>query len=125
MKIILDTNILIYAAKQKIDLVSQIKGRHGQSAEIIVPNLVKEELESLKTSAKKGSDKQAANLALQIIEFSNLKEIELYGKTDDEIIIWAKQNKAVVATSDRELKRKLKSKGIIVFSLRQKALKKL
>jgi len=125
MKIILDTNILIYAIKQKIDLVSQIKGRHGQSAEIIVPNLVKEELENLKTSAKKGADKRAANLALQIIEFSNLKEIELCGNTDNEIVKWAKQNKAVVATSDRELKQKLKRKGIPVFGLRKKALKKL
>jgi len=126
MKIILDTNILVYAAKQKIDLIDQIRKKFGQTAEIIVPNLVVKELEKLSEEAKRGADKHAAKLAIQIVKFSKVKNIKLEGNTDRAIVQWAKKNKAAVATHDRELKKTLRDIGLTVFQLRQgKALKTL
>ncbi len=114
MKVIVDSNILVYAAKKKIDLFNQIKDQIPD-AEILVPNLVIKELEKLSEKAKKGSDKQAAKLALQIIKFSKVKTLKLEGYADKAIINWAKKNKAIVATYDHELKRKLRDEGIAVF----------
>lgn len=119
MKIILDTNIILYAAKQKTDLVSQVRDKF-RPADILVPNLVIRELEKLAGKAKKGSDKRAAKLALQIIKFSELKIVKLEeGHTDDRILELAKKEKAVVGTNDSQLKRRLKKEGIQFFALKQ------
>ncbi len=120
MKVILDTNILVYSAKQKVDLVSAIKQELGTTVTIVVPNLVLKELEILKEKAKKGSDKQAAKLALQIIKFSKLKQVRLEeGHTDKQILTWAKENKAIILTNDSEFRRKLKAEKIPTGFLRQ------
>ncbi len=122
MKVILDSNILVYAAKSKVDLVSQIKDKFG-IAEIIIPNLVIKELELLTEKAPKGADKRAAKLALQLITHSKLKIVELEsGHTDKRILELALKEKAVVGTNDAALKRKLKEAGIHKFSLRQKRI---
>ena len=122
MKIILDTNIILYAAKQKVDLVSSLKERFGQTITLIVPDLVKEELASLTTSAKKGADKRAAKLALQIVEFSKLKEMKISKPVDNGLTKLAKKEKALVATNDAELRRNLRKEGIRVIFLRQNKL---
>lgn len=119
MKIILDTNILLYAAKQKIDLVSLLKEKFGQTITHIVPDLVKVELSQLVTSAKKGADKRAAKLALQIIKFSKLKKMKISKPVDKGVIELAKKEKALVATNDAELRKTLKKEGIGIIYLRQ------
>ncbi len=119
MKIILDSNILIYAAKQKVDLVSQLKEKFG-IVELLVPNLVIKELETIAEKAKKGSDKRAAKLALQLIDFSKLRVIRLEaGHVDKRILELAKKEKAAVGTNDSRLKAELKKKGIPRVTLRQ------
>ena len=111
MKIILDSNILVYAAKNKVDLVSQIKDKFG-IAEILIPNLVLKELELLTEKAQKGADKRAAKLALQLIKFSKLKIAKLEpGHTDKRILELALKEKAAVGTNDSGLKKKLKEAG--------------
>lgn len=120
MKVILDSNILVYAAKQKVDLVSQLKDKFGK-VEIIVPNLVIKELEDISKKAKKGEDKRAAKLALQI--FSKLKVVKLEkGHTDDRIIELAKKERAIVGTNDSKLKDRLKKEGIQVITLKRNRL---
>ena len=122
MKIILDTNILLYAAKQKVDLVTILKERFGQNITLIVPDLVREELSKLSTSAKKGADKRAAKLAIQIVNFSKLKDMKITKPVDNGVIELAKKEKALVSTNDAKLRKILKKKGIRVLYLRQSKL---
>lgn len=117
MKILLDTNILVYAAKKRFDLFGKIKEKFP-SAEIVVPNLVIGELEKLSKEAKKGSNKRAAKLALQILQFSKVKIVGLGGgHTDEEIARWAKEHRAIVGTHDKEFKKKLRQAGIPLLTL--------
>lgn len=118
MKIVLDTNILIYAAKAKVDLFRQLREYYG-GAEIVIPNLIKQELEKLAENAKKGADKKAAKFALRLLEFGKIKEIKLEGDTDSEILKWAKKNKAVVATNDFQFRKALKEGGVLSIHLKQ------
>lgn len=100
MKHIIDTNALMYAAKKKKDLSSKIEGQ------ILIPNLVIAELEKLSKSAKKGSDKAAAKLALQLIKHNRWKIIKLEsGHTDKKIKEYAKENNYKIYTFDKQLRR--------------------
>ena len=106
MKIILDTNFLIYCAKEKLDYTEKINNLISEGYELVVPIQVIEELERLKIKAKKGKDKTASDLALQILESKKIKKVEVEGKTVDQgIINLSNENKKnIVATLDREMR---------------------
>lgn len=109
MKIILDTNFLIYCTKEKMDYVEEIGNLIDENYEIVVPSQVIEELNRLKIKAKKGKDKTASDLALKILKSKNIKVVETKGKNvDDAIINLAEENKKnIVCTLDREMRWKL------------------
>ncbi len=106
MKVILDTNFLIYCAKNKLDYVEKIKELLNEEFELVVPSSVIRELEILKIKTKKGKDKTASGLALQLLEFNKIKKVKTKGKTVDEgIINLSKENpKNIVCTLDREMR---------------------
>lgn len=106
MKIILDTNFLIYCAKEKLDYTEEINNLISEGYELVVPLQVIEELERLKIKAKKGKDKTASDLALQLLEKNKIKKVKVEGKTVDQgIINLSNENKKnIVATLDREMR---------------------
>lgn len=118
MQILIDTNVWIYAAKNKIDLIELIKKKFGLVG-IYTPNVVIKELEKLQLSARKGADKAAAKLALQIIRQRRLPQPKLSEYGDKAIIQWAKAEGAAVLTNDLELRLRLKQAGVKVYCLRQ------
>lgn len=112
MKIILDTNFLLYCTKQKIDYIEEIDKLLSESYELVVPSVVIEELEKLKEG----------KVALQILE-KNIKDnkvkvLETEGEAD-EVILNLAGKKDIIATMDKELKNQLKGKTRIL-SIRQK-----
>jgi rRNA-processing protein FCF1 len=102
-KVILDTNFLIYCSKQKIDYVSEIERIMAEGYKIIVPDLVVSELKELSENSKKYSDKEAAKLALKLLDLNKIEVIELKGKYADEAIRKISKGN-IVATVDRGLK---------------------
>ena len=106
MKIILDTNFLIYCAKNKLDYMEEINNLINEAHELVVPSSVIRELEVLKTKIKKGKDKDACDLALQILENNKVKTVDTIGKNvDDSIIALSRENKKnIVCTLDREMR---------------------
>ena len=109
MKIILDTNFLIYCTKEKLDYVELISNLINENYDIVVPIKVIEELERLSIKAKKGKDKLAADLSLKILANNKIKKIKTSGKNvDDSIINLSKENKKnIVCTLDREMRHTL------------------
>ena len=121
MKVILDTNFLIYCAKNKMDYVEEINHLLNEDYELVVPVQVINELKRLKLSTKKGKDKVACDLALQLIDKNNLKQIKPIGINTDQAIINAskKDSKNIVATLDREMRHIL---GRVILISRGKRL---
>lgn len=124
MKVILDTNFLIYCAKEKLDYIEAIKDLLNENYELVVPEQVIKELKSLKGDKLKkvsGKDKSAADLALQLLEVNKIKKIKPIGKNVDEAIInLAKENsKNIVCTLDREMRQTL---GRVILINRGKKL---
>ena len=112
MKIILDTNFLIYCAKNKLDYREEILNLLNEDFDLVVPEQVIEELKKLKDDKFKkvsGKDKEAANLALQLLDFNKVRKVNPDGRTVDEAIInLAKEHKKnIVATLDREMRHTL------------------
>ena len=107
MKIILDTNFLIYCSKNKLDYAEKLEILLNEDYELVVPLQVIRELELLKNDKEKkinGKDKQAANLALQLLDFNKVKRVKVKGRSVDEgIINLASENKKnIVCTLDKE-----------------------
>jgi len=118
MKIILDTNFLIYCAKNKLDYVEGIENMINEYYKLIVPIQVIKEIEKLgndKLKKVSGKDKDACKLALQLLDANNVKKIKVKGKTVDEgIINLSNENKKnIVCTLDREM-RKILGRVILV-----------
>ena len=121
MKIILDTNFLIYCAKEKFDYVEELGNLVNENYELVVPLKVVEQLERLKIKTKKGKDKIASDLALQLLEKNKVKKVVTSGKNVDESILnLSKENKKnIVCTLDREMRWKL---GRVILINRGKKL---
>lgn len=112
MKIILDTNFLIYSAKHKMDYVEEIGNLINEGFDLVVPKQVINELKMLRDDKWKkvsGADKRAADLALQLLEHNKVKIVDISGKSVDEAIVnLADSNvKNIVCTLDREMRHKL------------------
>lgn len=124
MKILLDANFLLYCAKQKIDYISEIN-----SGEVVVLSPVVREIEKLKEGAEKAGDRQDAELALQILE-KNIREgrvrvLKTGEKNGDNAIMAEARQGDIVATMDKELKKKLKRKTRILIIKGKKKIEML
>ena len=118
MRVILDTNFLIYCAKNKLDYAEKLVNLLNEDYELVVPEQVVNELRLLSEDVKKkisGKDKFAANLALQLLDLNRVKKIKVKGKTVDEgMINLSKENKKnIVCTLDREM-RKILGRVILI-----------
>ena len=121
MKVILDTNFLIYCAKEKLDYIEKINNLLNEGFNLVVPDQVIGELKRLKIKAKKGKDKDACDLALKILDKKNIKIVKPVGKNvDDAIMQLAQENsKNIVCTLDREMRWEL---GRVILISRGKKL---
>jgi len=126
MIIIVDTNFLMYVAKYRIDLLSELDSLF-MKFEVVIPQKVFSELQKLEKS--KGMDKFAASLALEIIEkLLSKKKLEIKGiearNADDEIVKLVeemqKKEKIKVCTMDRKLADRVKKLGAGMVKIKQK-----
>jgi uncharacterized protein len=128
MKIILDTNFLIYAAKHKMDYKEEILNLINEGFLLVVPKQVINELKMLKEDKWKkvtGADKTAADLALKLLEHHKVKIVDIPGKTVDEAIIELANSdvKNIVCTLDRGMRQNL-PRVILVNKFRKLMLTK-
>ena len=107
MKIVLDTNFLVSCLKFKIDFLDELKGE-----ELYIVDKTKTELEKL-IKGGKGKDKERAKVILALIKKNKIKEIKSKEQdyVDDTL---AKLNGYVIATQDKELKKRIKAKKLII-----------
>lgn len=101
---LLDTSFILSAIRNKIDFLDE-----AQSLGLIpiVPKQVLVELEGL------AKNKQESELAIKILK--NTKTIDLKTKnTDAGIIKYAKDNKIVLATLDKDIKKKTSNRKLVI-----------
>jgi len=118
MRIILDTNFLMAVAEFKIDIFSEIERIADFKYEIYIIDKTIDELDNI-IKTQKGKNKQAASLALQLIEHKDVKQIKTAEGRTDDLIVEAAGKDTIIATQDIELKKRLKDRSRIMC-IRQK-----
>jgi rRNA-processing protein FCF1 len=120
IKVILDTNFLIYCAENKIDYVQEILQLMDEGYELVIPQQVADELNELYKKGEKFSDRQAAWLAMKLVGANKVKIIMAPGRCADEAIINLVRVGSIVATHDLELRKKLRNSRVIVIQGKKK-----
>ncbi len=120
-KVIIDTNFLLIPEKFRIDIFYEIS-LLVPGCEIIIMKRTFRELERIR------KDRNAANIALKILEkFNNKYTVyegnndENYNVVDDDILNLATDDSFIVCTDDKELKRKLKERNVGIITLKHKS----
>jgi len=122
--ILLDTNFLLIPAQFGIDIYHELNCLISTSFELIIFQGIIDELEKL--SKKSIKYQKQVQLALQLAK--NCKKIELNPEifsdmtVDDIIVRLATDNGWLVATNDRELRKKLKAHQVTTIFLRKKRI---
>jgi rRNA-processing protein FCF1 len=122
IKIILDSNFLLVPFQFGVNIFEAIEDLLDRNIEFIVLPQILEEVKRIADGMD--DDSRGARLALKLIG-ERCKVLDLEGieglDVDESIVRAAVKLGAAVATNDRELRRKLRSKGIPTIFLRERS----
>ncbi|MGC9514487.1 PIN domain-containing protein [Methanocrinis sp.] len=116
MKVLLDTNALMVPGQFGLDVFRELEELGYRS--FLVPSPVLSELEALARVADSRRDRTAARVGLALA--SGCEIVEASGEADDCLVDLAQNEGAAVFTNDKELKKKLSTRGVTVIHLRQR-----
>jgi len=131
MEVILDTNFVISCVREKLDFVNLSEELFDENMQFFLPEEVLKEIEKLsKRKGEKSTDKNAAKTAMAILNSLEKKgeihKIALENEdVDSGLVNYVKMNpeeKFVLATLDRELKKKA---GCRILTIRGKKMLEL
>jgi rRNA-processing protein FCF1 len=120
-KVILDANFLFIPIQFNLDIFDELQRILNRRFVSIVLSSTLKELEGLTQSKLLKTQKQAEN-ALKLVDkckFVSIKK-NCNETFDDVIVRISSEWKCIVATNDRNLKQKLREKGVPVIYMRQK-----
>jgi len=115
--VILDSNFLITPAEYHIDILQEIPRVLDRNVEPVVPSEVYKEMERISLRSGRRSSLGLTLMKKCKVLHTKINEDE---KVDDAIIRLAQEWGSPVATNDQVLKRRLRSLGIPVLSMRGK-----
>lgn len=120
MRVVLDTNFILYCIKKKIDIEEEIKKiNENGKLELILLSPVLQEIKNFSVNKeKKLKDRMLAEVFLKMFKerVINVRVIDVNQKNPDEAIkVFCLKNKDVfLASYDKELKKKLKNKLVFI-----------
>jgi len=119
-KIILDASFILTLASKPLNLIEDLEEMFGKVELLVLEDTIKElEVISKRPSIKKSKQaKLALDFVMRLEHITYVHE----GSVDDKILRCAMENKFIVATMDRELRKRLRSMGLSVITLRQNRL---
>ena len=120
-RLILDTNFLLIPARFKVDIFSEIgKIASFQYKLFIIDKTIDELNKIVESKSVKVRDREYAKIGLQLIKAKNVGKIKSDGKYVDDIIVEISDKDTIVATSDKELRKRLRKKRIKMIVLKKK-----
>lgn len=112
VEVICDTNFLIHLATKRIKNIDKLDVEIGNIS-FVVPEVAITELNKLQNISEK---KQDVIMTLNFIK--NLKIISINGNfADKELLSYVKDNRSIIGTMDKELKKQIKHAGGSIISL--------
>ena len=118
-RVIIDTNFLLIPSEFRVDIFTEIERLVPSDYKLFIMDGTITELHKImKSKFNKSKDKLNAKIGLQLVENKKIAKIESRGHVDD-VIVDISDKDTIVATSDRELRRRLRTKGIRLIGLRK------
>lgn len=113
MQVLLDSSFIITCVRERIDFLTQLEEQGFTS---VVPREVLQEMKDLRTSNRSSrEDRQAIDVALDLIEQRGVKKTSLgTGKVDDWLIKKG-QDGIFIATLDTGIKKRV-PKRVVIFN---------
>ena len=126
VKILLDTNFLMIPAQFRVDIFNELERICDFPYTICTLTSIKDELKKIIQEQKK-KYREAAKIALELIENKKIEVLEPIseGFVDDQVLEIAESEGMCVATLDKELKKRIREKGLPLVSLRGKKYLKI
>ncbi len=119
-KIILDTSFILTLASKPLNLIEELEEILGKVELLVLEDTIKElEAISKRPSIKKSKQ---ARLALDFVMRLEHITYAQKGSVDDKILKCAMENKLIVATIDKELRKRLRSMRLSVITLKENRL---
>ena len=114
-KIFLDTNFLMSIMQFKIDIFSEIDRIIDETYTILVLDKTIQELEEI-IKTQKTKEKKAAQFALKAVRIKNISVYETKENKDvDDILAGlSRDNNVIIATLDKDLKKRLEGKMMVI-----------
>ena len=122
-----DTNFLLVPGQFGVDIISELNRVLDVRFRIVVPNVVLQELDVIERKTK-GKDLLAVRMAKKLAERFETVEVGRFGERpiDDQIFDFAVNNeRVIVCTNDKGLKKRLRERGIPIVYLRSKKILEL
>jgi len=114
VEVICDTSFLIHLATRRIKNIDNLDTEIG-SISFVVPEVVKNELIKLQNNPEKNQE-----IETTINYIKKLKIIPIHGNfADKELINYVKNNRSIVGTMDKALKKQIKQEGSSILSFSQ------
>ena len=122
-KILLDTNFLMICFQFRVDIFLEIERICNFNYKLYVLDKTMDELKNI-AKEQKGKNKDAAKIALKLTSIKNIDVINTKSNknTDGMILDIASKEGYIVATQDKDLKRRLINQNATLIVLRQKKI---
>ena len=114
---ITDTSFLMIPGMFGVDVMSELDRLLQRRYSLVIPKPVAGELKKLAARGKP-AERSAASLGIALAKRG--KVVDAKGNADEAILTMACEN-CVVGTTDAELRKKLRRKGVSVMYLREKS----
>ncbi|MDI3475353.1 MAG: uncharacterized protein PWQ79_662 [Thermococcaceae archaeon] len=122
-----DTNFLLVPGQFGVDIIGELHRILDVKFRVLVPNVVLDELNVIERKSR-GRDLMAVRMAKKLAERFETVEIGRFGERpiDDQIFDFAVKNeRVIVCTNDKGLKKRLRESGVPVVYLRSKKILEL
>ncbi len=123
-RIILDTSFLMVPFQFGVDIISDIKRVADFRYKLFIVDKTQDELEHI-IEVQTGKNRDAARFAMTILKKEDITILPTENKThknvDSLIVDLVDEDDDIVATQDKELKRRLREKHVRIIELRQKS----
>jgi len=117
LKILLDTSFVLDIFRYKIDFL--VFQEFNENVELFISEETLREIRSI--ANRKTKEGRLAIVALKLVENEQIKVVRsLKKEVDEDLIYLAKKEGFIVATNDKDLKKKLKKENVRVVCLRNK-----
>ena len=118
-RVLLDASFVLTLASKPLDLIEELEDILGKVELLVLEDTIKE----LEAISKRPSIKsKQAKLALDFVMKFERITYDYEGSVDDKILKCAMENKLLVATMDKELRKRLRAMSLTVITLRQNRL---